>query len=222
MIWTLPNMLTMLRVLAAPGVAMAFVVLDRPLADWVAFGLFVIAALTDFLDGWLARRLGQESAFGAMLDPIADKAMVIVALFTLAFAGFGSEWLFVVPAVVILMREVLVSGLREYLGAVKLAVTPLAKWKTTLQMVAIGGFLFLSPFHLAITEVAALPVAEAEAIRAGTAPDPLGYDLAVVVFPALEGWIVILLWLAAGLTLITGWDYFRKGLAYIREREVTR
>ncbi len=198
--WTVPNMLTLGRVIAAPCVALCFVLLPRPLADWLAFALFTGAAVTDFFDGYLARRLGQESAFGKMLDPIADKAMVVIALFTLAFIGFGAEWLFVVPAVVILLREVLVSGLREFLGDVKLPVTQLAKWKTTAQLCAIGGFLFLAPFHAA---------------RATS-------ETAASVFGAIEGWIVILLWVAAGLTLLTGWDYFRKGLAHIAAREGTR
>src|SRR5690606_17421410 len=78
--WTIPNLLTVLRLLAAPGVALAFVVFPRPLADWIAMSLFVMAALTDYVDGRLARAWQQESAFGRMLDPIADKAMVIIAL----------------------------------------------------------------------------------------------------------------------------------------------
>ncbi|MEM6467905.1 MAG: CDP-alcohol phosphatidyltransferase family protein, partial [Pseudomonadota bacterium] len=88
MTWTLPNILTTGRLLAAPAFALVFLVLPRPLADMVALVLFVLAAATDFLDGYLARRLNQESAFGRMLDPIADKAMVVIALsVVLALSG---------------------------------------------------------------------------------------------------------------------------------------
>ncbi|WP_232830499.1 CDP-diacylglycerol--glycerol-3-phosphate 3-phosphatidyltransferase [Oceanicella sp. SM1341] len=140
--WTVPNLLTLGRVLAAPLVAMSFVVFDRPTADRVALVLFVLASLTDFLDGWLARRWNQVSDLGRMLDPVADKAMVVIALATL-IGLTGLDWLVLLPAVFILLREVLVSGLREFLGAVKLHVTPLAKWKTAVQMCAIA-LLFLA------------------------------------------------------------------------------
>ncbi len=142
MIWTVSNILTFARVLAAPVVALVFVLVDRPLADWVAFVLFVVAALTDYVDGWLARRWEQISEIGKMLDPIADKAMVTIALAVLA-GLIGISFWYVVPVAAILLREVLVSGLREYLGDVKLPVTQLAKWKTTAQMVAIGWLLLL-------------------------------------------------------------------------------
>ncbi|MEO0822230.1 MAG: CDP-diacylglycerol--glycerol-3-phosphate 3-phosphatidyltransferase [Pseudomonadota bacterium] len=201
--WTLPNMLTMARVAAAPGVLLVFAVLDRPLADAVAFGLFVTAALTDFLDGWLARRLGQESALGRMLDPIADKAMVILALAAVLVlhSGGAVDWAVALPAATIMLREVLVSGLREFLGDVKLAVTQLAKWKTTAQMVALGVLLAAGVVDGADT----VSSGETEANRAGGAlVAPIG---------------ILLLWIAAGLTVATGWDYFRKGLAHIGKRE---
>lgn len=136
MIWTVPNVLTMGRLLAAPLLAIA-ALLGAP---WLTFGLFIAAAVTDFLDGWLARRLGQISPVGTMLDPIADKAMVLVALLVLvAMRGDGAALL--IPATLIVFREVLVAGIREYLGDVKLAVTRLAKWKTAIQMVAVGTLL---------------------------------------------------------------------------------
>src|SRR5690606_31174582 len=130
------NLLTVLRLLAAPGVALAFVVFPRPLADWIAMSLFVMAALTDYVDGRLARAWQQESAFGRMLDPIADKAMVIIALAVIIGLS-GINPLILVPVAFILLREVFVSGLREFLGAKagRLKVTWLAKWKTTAQMV---------------------------------------------------------------------------------------
>ncbi|MEM7056277.1 MAG: CDP-diacylglycerol--glycerol-3-phosphate 3-phosphatidyltransferase [Pseudomonadota bacterium] len=218
MIWTIPNILTIARILAAPCIALVFLVFDRPLADWLALGLFIGAALTDFLDGWLARKLGQISAIGKMLDPIADKAMVVIALALIlvlhskSLGGAGTtshpfpSAIFTVPVVIILLREVLVSGLREYLGQVKLDVTGLAKWKTTAQMVAIALLLAVWPLFESDLRNIGL---DGEHARGHLARIPN------IIF--LVG--VITLWIAALLTLITGWDYFRKGLAYIRERE---
>jgi len=207
MIWTVPNILTVARIAAAPCVALAFVVFARPMADWIALGLFAVAGLTDFLDGWLARRLGQTSAIGAMLDPIADKAMVAIALAVL-LGLFGLEAWIVVPVAIILLREVIVSGLREYLGDVKLPVTPLAKWKTSVQMVAIALLLLMSQIGWQV---------EAQAAEGPPRPRDIWEALrqnAMVAGPA-----VIALWAAAGLTAVTGWDYLMRGIAYIRARE---
>ena len=207
MIWTVPNMLTIARVIAAPCVALAFIVLERPNAHWVAFGLFSGAAVTDWIDGWYARRYDAGSAFGKMLDPIADKAMVIIALFTLA-ALLGEFWWFILPATVILLREVLVSGLREYLGDIKLDVTKLAKWKTTAQMLAIGGLFLTLGARTWIAEVDVPQVGELAARKmkiARLGGGPLFYAS------------LTMLWLAAALTLVTGWDYFQKGLRHIRD-----
>ncbi len=137
--WTLPNILTIIRLIAAPMVAVMFLYLARPYADWAALILFVGAALTDWLDGFLARAWMQESKLGAMLDPIADKAMVVIALVVLA-SVFGLDALILLPAALIVFREVFVSGLREFLGDVAgtLQVTKVAKWKTTVQMIAIA------------------------------------------------------------------------------------
>lgn len=138
----IPNFLTLLRLIAAPAIALVFLILDRPAADILAFLIFTLASITDFVDGYLARKWGQVTQFGRVLDPIADKAMVIIGLAVL-FSVFGFTYLLVIPAVVIFFREVFVSGLRESLGdrAVGLKVTGLAKWKTTVQMVAIGALL---------------------------------------------------------------------------------
>ncbi|WP_370231208.1 CDP-diacylglycerol--glycerol-3-phosphate 3-phosphatidyltransferase, partial [Salipiger bermudensis] len=142
MLWTLPNTLTALRLLAAPGVAVMFLYFSRPLADWFALLLFISAAVTDWFDGYIARTWSLESKLGAMLDPIADKAMVIIAL--LVITGFSgmNPWI-LLPATLILFREVFVSGMREFLGEVAgtLKVTRLAKWKTASQMVAIAVLL---------------------------------------------------------------------------------
>ena len=137
MTWTVPNILTTLRLLAAPMLAVMFLYFTRPYADILAVVLFVSAAITDWFDGYLARAWRQQTRLGAMLDPIADKAMVVIALMVIVGFSSWSPWL-VLPATVILFREVFVSGLREYLGdtAGTLKVTKLAKWKTALQMTA--------------------------------------------------------------------------------------
>ena len=197
MTWTLPNTLTTLRLLAAPGTAIMFLYFNRPWADWFALVLFLGAAITDFFDGYLARLWKQESRYGAMLDPIADKVMVVIAL--LVITGFSgmNPWL-LLPSTVIMFREVFVSGLREFLGSTSklLAVTRLAKWKTTSQMVAIA-VLFAS--------------------GVGTAEDPLNLHLKPAGIDLLFTAGKILIWIAAGLTLATGWDYFDKALPYLKD-----
>lgn len=219
MIWTVPNMLTILRLLAAPGVVFAFVFLARPWADITALVLFVGASATDWLDGYLARKWNQTSRFGAMLDPIADKAMVVIAL--LAVAGlFGMSAWVMLPAAVILFREVFISGLREFLReqAGLLAVTKLAKWKTTVQMVAITVLLAQGIFeHYFSMHSYGMDAAMVEAILSGQAPDEmgLGWKYNGVLITLYGG--VALLWLAAALTFVTGWDYFSKSLPYLRE-----
>jgi CDP-diacylglycerol--glycerol-3-phosphate 3-phosphatidyltransferase len=217
MTWTIPNILTTLRLLAAPGVAVMFLYFNRPWADWAALALFLGAAVTDFFDGYLARLWKQESKFGAMLDPIADKAMVVIALLVLTGYSGMNPWL-ILPATVILFREVFVSGLREFLGAdaKRLSVTKLAKWKTTAQMVAIA-VLFLGTGLEYLNGVAMhgmTPEQYSDAVIAGLA-DPVRAcgkrDCA-----SLAGDVgLVLMWVAAGLTLFTGWDYFRKSLYFL-------
>ena len=143
------------------------------------FWLFVIVAITDFLDGWLARRWNAESRWGAILDPIADKILVCGAAVGLLTSGTGAE--VVIPLGVILFREFAVSALRETIaGRVELPVTLLAKWKTTLQLVALGAQLLTLVF--------------------------LGAeDQWIPIFNAFADFLV---WLAAVVTLWTGWQYF--------------
>ncbi len=195
--WTIPNILTTLRLLAAPGVPVMFLYFHRPDADWLALTLFIGASITDYFDGYLARLWKQESKFGTMLDPIADKAMVVIALLVITGYSGMNPWL-ILPSTVILFREVFVSGLREYLGpkAGLLKVTKLSKWKTTAQMIAIA-VLFLGT-GLAYVEDQGRQAAHwsaSSATRAG----------------------LVLIWIAAALTLATGWDYFRKALPYLRD-----
>jgi len=219
MIWSIPNTLTVLRLLAAPGVAVMFLYFHRPWADWFALTLFVGAAITDWFDGYLARLWKQESKFGAMLDPIADKAMVVIAIMVLTGYSGMNPWL-ILPATVILFREVFVSGLREFLGAKAglLKVTKLAKWKTTAQMVAIA-VLFLGTGLEYLNGVAMqgmTPEQYTKAVKAGLA-DPIRAcgrrDCA-----SLAGDVgLVLMWIAAVLTAMTGWEYFRKALPFLKE-----
>ncbi len=219
MFWTVPNILTVLRLLAAPGVAVMFLYFHRPWADWFALVLFGLAAITDFFDGYLARAWKQESRIGAMLDPIADKAMVVIALLVITGYSGMDPWL-ILPATAILFREVFVSGLREFLGdkAGLLKVTKLAKWKTTAQMTAIA-VLFLAMGLEYVREVGNLR-SHADLIAALS---DIGTEELSVVDLAVYGgssvWLIglALIWFAAILTLITGWDYFRKARPYLRD-----
>lgn len=217
--WTLPNILTLLRLLAAPGVAVMFLYFDRPYADWFALILFVSAAITDWFDGYLARSWMQVTRMGTMLDPIADKAMVVIALMVIVGYSPMSPWL-VLPATVILFREVFVSGLREYLGdtAGTLKVTKLAKWKTTAQMIAIATLFAQGMFahHFGMTTIGLEPDI-VDAMRSGAETGSLGLRWtvnAMVLTWYLGLW---LLWLAAILTLVSGVDYLRKSLPYLKD-----
>lgn len=217
--WTIPNTLTFLRLLAAPGVVLMFLYFARPWADWFALVLFLGAAITDYYDGYLARLWRQESRMGAMLDPIADKAMVVIALLVITGYSGMDPWL-ILPATVILFREVFVSGLREYLGVVSgdLAVTKLAKWKTTAQMVAIS-VLFAA---MGLEYVRAQALARNHALISEMTSTGLDADLNVMSLATVSGetvWLLglALIWLAALLTAITGWDYLRKALPHLKD-----
>ena len=217
--WTVPNILTTLRLLAAPGVAVMFLYFHRPWADWLALVLFLGAAITDYFDGYLARLWKQESRIGAMLDPIADKAMVVIALLVLTGYSGMNPWL-ILPATAIMFREVFVSGLREYLGNTSklLAVTKLAKWKTTAQMVAIAVLFAATGLEYIREGVLARDrtlIAEMEATGLG---DDFNL-LAAANYGGEAVWTVglVLIWIAAILTLVTGWDYLRKAAPYLKE-----
>ncbi|WP_375254278.1 CDP-diacylglycerol--glycerol-3-phosphate 3-phosphatidyltransferase [Yoonia sp.] len=217
----LPNILTILRLAAAPGVVLMFLYFARPYADWFALILFVLAAFTDFLDGYLARAWKQESKLGAMLDPIADKAMVIIALVVITGFSNMNPWI-LLPATLIIFREVFVSGLREFLGdtAGTLKVTNLAKWKTTAQMVAIAMLFASGAFeHYFGMQSRELSPEMVELAISGDGPDALG------LWWKYQGMMVswwggiIMLWLAAVLTIVTGWDYFQKSRPYLRDTD---
>ena len=186
--YNIPNLLTYARIVAVPLIVLCFFVEGRlhgsDLARWSALGIYVIASITDFFDGYLARIWNQTSNIGRMLDPIADKLLVSSILLLLAAAGTIAGWS-IWAAIIILCREILVSGLREYLAMLKVSVpvTWLAKWKTTLQMIAIG-FLLAGP--------------------AGDKIIPYTTELGI-----------ILLWVAAVITMYTGYDYFRAELKHV-------
>jgi len=146
MSWTIPNILTLIRIILIPVLVIVFYVPGQ----WsyqMSAAIFGIAALTDLLDGYLARRLNQLSAFGAFLDPVADKLMVAVALVLLV--QDNPSPLFAVPAAIIIGREIAISALREWMSEIgartKVAVSIIGKLKTTIQMIAILLLLFKMP-----------------------------------------------------------------------------
>lgn len=183
----LPNVLTYARIAAVPALVACLYLLRGDVARWSALGIFLAACVTDWLDGYLARAWQQQSELGRMLDPIADKLLVGATLMMLVYdqtiTGL-SIW----AAVIILCREILVSGLREFLAElnVKIHVTELAKWKTTVQMVALAVLL------------------------AGAAIDKI--------FPGTTTIGLAFLWLAALLTLWTGYDYLKAAVSHAMER----
>ncbi|PCJ76254.1 MAG: CDP-diacylglycerol--glycerol-3-phosphate 3-phosphatidyltransferase [Rhodobacteraceae bacterium] len=226
--WNIPNILTIMRLLAAPGVPLAYVLFPSPMADWVALILFVGASFTDFLDGYLARKWNQMSNFGRMLDPIADKVMVMIALVVIVSLSSGNllvvwqwqDFLILIAVSVILFREIFVSGLREFLGAQAstLQVTKLAKWKTTSQMVAVAALLLghMLQFYVA-GGMFGMEADYAWAVIDGDIQDDSNLWLLFQSFKIATWAGLGLLMLAAMLTLITGFDYFRKALPFLKE-----
>ncbi len=143
--WTLPNILSVARIALVPVLALLFLGenwLGVAGAAWAALAVFVLASLTDWVDGWLARRWGQESLFGRVIDPIADKLLVATALILLLATG-RLDLVGMLAALVILLRELLVAGLREALAPLGLVlpVSALAKVKTAAQMLAVAVLL---------------------------------------------------------------------------------
>ena len=135
----IPNILTLMRLVAAPIVAVIITISTEPLYAIIALVLFAIASATDWLDGYLARKWESVSGFGRMLDPIADKLMVIIILAALMGTALASP-LLAIPTIIIITREVMVSGLREFMAKQDFIVhvTLAAKMKTTIQLIALG------------------------------------------------------------------------------------
>ena len=184
----LPNLLTYGRCLAVPVVAALLLSSNETWTRWAALGVYTLAAVTDFLDGYLARVWQQQSPIGRMLDPIADKLLVAATLLAVVADRTLSGWT-IWAAIIILCRELLVSGLREYLAELKvrLPVSAIAKWKTTAQLIALGFFI-------------AGPAGEA-------------------VLPGTIAIGSTLLWIAAVLTLYTGIDYMQAAFVHFGEDE---
>ena len=187
--YNLPNLLTISRIVVIPVI---FLTIYIHSAWWYLIGgsLFIIAAITDYLDGYLARSRNELSAFGRLLDPIADKLLVVSALMIIVANGLVDSISYI-PVVVILCREILVSGLREFLSEVRvgLPVTRLAKWKTGFQMTALSVLLMAPARFFNVIE---------------------GFWL---------GLGTICLWVAGVLTFITGYQYFQQGLDYINKMD---
>lgn len=184
--FNLPNILTYGRIVAVPLVVACLFWPNDNWVRWTALGIYSVAGITDFLDGYLARMWSQQSSMGRMLDPIADKLLVGAVLMMLVHTGDIQSWS-IWAAIVILCREMLVSGLREFLAEVRVSVpvSRLAKWKTAAQIVSLGFLI------------------------AGAAGDevlPMGWAHQIGLF---------LLWGAALLTLYTGYDYFKAGIRHI-------
>jgi CDP-diacylglycerol---glycerol-3-phosphate 3-phosphatidyltransferase len=184
----LPNLLTYGRVVAVPLVVACLFWPAIATMRWLALGIFIVAGISDFLDGYLARAWALQSSLGRMLDPIADKLLVSAVLLMLAAdrtINSFSLW----AAIIILCREILVSGLREYLAELKVSVpvSRVAKWKTFLQLVALG-FLIAGP--------------AGERLLPGTITIGL-----------------VLLWVSALLTLYTGWDYLQASIHHAVEEK---
>lgn len=182
MLNSLPNILTVSRILAIPAICAAFF-LPGAWSAWVPLALFAAAGITDWFDGYLARKWGQMSDLGRFLDPVADK-LLVAAVILMLIAFDRIDRVTCVAAVVIMCREITVTGLREFLAElrVKVPVSRLAKWKTTVQLVALG-FLIVGDH---------------------------GPDVLHVRFVGEVG-----IWVAAVLTLYTGWDYLQTGLRHM-------
>ncbi len=181
----IPNILTIGRLIIVPIFVLSFYI-PGIVGDLVPFFLFVLASFTDFLDGLIARLYKEESKLGELLDPIADKILVAAALVLLVMNGIIKNYE-VIAAIVILTREILISGLREYLAKRKessLPVSSLSKFKTFIQMLSIA---------MLLTGETGNKIINFQDYNAET----IG---------------IILLWLAAFLTIYTGYDYLRKGI----------
>ena len=182
----IPNILTIGRIILVPIFVIAFY-LPGLLGDLIPFFIFLLASFTDFLDGVLARLYKEESKLGALLDPIADKIIVVAALILLVMNDTITNYE-VIAAIIILTREIMISGLREFLAKsqVSMPVTSLAKFKTFVQMFSIA---------ILLTGDSGNRIIHFQDYNAHTVG-------------------IILLWLSAFLTLYTGYDYVKKGITH--------
>ena len=199
---SLPNILTLSRIFTVPLLAFLLWWPEWKLGYALAFALYCLMGVTDYFDGYLARASGTVSKLGIFLDPIADKIMVAAVILVLTAQGYlrgpyvGDAH--VIAGLIILMREIAVSGLREFLGALQVSVpvSRLAKWKTTAQLMSLGAL-----------------------ILGGAVEGPPCHSRLEYCGTLEHQWIHLVgltsLWAAAIMTLITGWDYLRVGLKHM-------
>ncbi len=171
-----------------------FLLLDVKIVYFVSFILFILAALSDFLDGWIARKKGQESEIGRILDPIADKLLVILTLVPILI-NFNHILIYF-PSIIIIFREILVSGLRESLKSndLILEVTKLSKWKTASQLIAVSSLLLSLSFPI------------------------LSFPIWINNLPLFMG--LIFIWLASILSIFTGFNYIYKVVSFYKKEKV--
>lgn len=179
----LPNILTVGRLMTLP-VLVILMMINTSWSAWAGLTIYTLGCITDWLDGYIARKYQVESPFGKFLDPIADKIFIAAVLITLIANGNLSGW-GVIPVILIMSREFLISGLREFFGPknIQVPVSKLAKWKTGIQMFALG-FLIVG-------------------------------DYGNPVFPITWETGYVLLIAATILTVITGWNYMKEGLKHL-------
>ncbi len=185
----LPNIITVSRLVSLPFLLLLMFV-PTAWAAWAALFLYTLGCITDWFDGYLARKMKIESAFGKFLDPIADKIFVITVILCLVATG-KLDGVWIIPPLLIITREFLISGLREFLGPknISVPVSKLAKYKTGFQMTALG-FLIMGQYGdatLAWTHISTLT------------------------------WGHMIITVAAILTIQTGWDYLKVGFHHLRD-----
>ena len=188
MITSPPNLLTLSRIAVIPALIASFY-LNGEFSHWVPLALFILAGLTDILDGYVARALNEQSSLGTFMDPIADKLLVATTILMLVALDRITGWT-VLPALIIVLREIVVSGLREFLAEIRVSVpvSTLGKWKTALQLTALGFLISGAAGDRVLSEpVAATTIGE---------------------------WG---LWIAAAITLVSGYDYLRAGKSHLRD-----
>ena len=181
-IYTIPNIITFIRIILIP-IILYLLFSENPNIVFLAGGLFIVSSVCDYFDGYLARVLNQSSKLGTLLDPIADKLLIASVIVVLVDTNVISN-LHVIPAIIILLREIAISGLREFLAKMNtdMPVSKLAKYKTTFQMVSLSILIISLGFEL----------------------NDFLWNLGLVT-----------LWIAAIITLLSGYNYMAKGLKHI-------
>lgn len=191
----MPNLLTVIRIIFASLIALILIFFDSKMAYFISFILFSLAGVTDYFDGWLARKKGQISDLGRMLDPIADKILVI-STFIILMSNNVIEGFNAIAAFIIIYREIFISGLREFLGNKSLVVkvTKLAKWKTAIQFITILVFLgsqVINNFYM--------------------------YTDIINIF--IEFTCTLLIWITSLISLYTGINYLRTSYGHLSTRK---